>query len=242
MNTDRKLTARQIAPENSDGGWGAFVDDDGRDWEIINWTRWGRHEVADIPLIHSAFEAACDSPSYDCDMGYWRDRYLYNVYGAVADYVRITGVRWPLPDWRSAMRSLHDYLRSCDYKVDTGRDEYADVVEFTCEILHAFTGVDWDASVIRGSSQGDYAQVIHPVGYARDFIEEVEARFFNEGEEWIIEDEDGDPVANCYTWKWNGRDEQLREQVCDQVSGEFSLTVERFTGYARVPQYETYVA
>ena len=85
--------------------------------------------------------------------------------------------------------------------------------DYAAELLTILCGEPYEVCDIRGCCQGDFAEVVMPTAEKGDLREEIEARYFNTGDGWNIEDESGEIVSYCYTWKWNKEEEQIREYM-----------------------------
>lgn len=99
-------------------------------------------------------------------------------------------------------------------KIETERTY--DFEDYACEILELMTGEKYEKTAIRGCSQGDYAEIIHPITITKDTIDYIEACYFGTGTEYCIYEEETQEILsveelenNCddfefdYTALWN---------------------------------------
>lgn len=233
-----KYKALQIAPEYQDSGWDWYTDDDGRLWSVVSDDR-GRY-CLDSATAHfkRAFKIVdnYDRGYYESHMNEWFDDVIEAFYDNEGkDVCALCGLAQP--KWQdarqAAKRAIRDYCKECD--IHRGDD----IVTAT-NILSAVTGIKFYIRGIRGCCQGDYAQLIIPeVEATENYIDEIEARYFNQGEEWNIEcDEDELCISNAYTHGYKKEDKlkQIREQ-CD-ISDKDEIELYEFDGWEKTPKYK----
>lgn len=102
--------------------------------------------------------------------------------------------------------------------------------DYAAELLTLLCGEPYEVCDIRGCSQGECAEVIMPAA-EMDASEEIEARYFNTGDGWNIENESGDVEGYCYTWKWDKEEEQIREYVRDYFGDGAEVEIYDIEGY-----------
>lgn len=106
-----------------------------------------------------------------------------------------------------------------------------------CDALTLITGQRWDVCTLRGCSQGDWQCCYYNAErWSGDALERLEMEYFNTGSEWHVYD--GDDLCTsvyCYEWSNDG----IRREIADAagVSPE-DVTLQKFTGYERIAQYE----
>ena len=102
-------------------------------------------------------------------------------------------------------------------------------------LLKALTGEEYDSREIHGCCQGDWNRVYYPVSMGDDFVEWFETAYFNEGSEWVVEDEDD--RIKLYSCEWN--EDKTKEDLADQ----YGVSVDecefyKFNGWSREPDYK----
>lgn len=105
-----------------------------------------------------------------------------------------------------------------DYGLQSMRDE-----EIFCRILSIVTGKEWASKQICGSAQSDWNNIYYSVDeWTEEALAKLEIQYFNEGTEWIIHDEEYDPVGaedisgySTYCTGWN--DDEIRKELADSA-------------------------
>lgn len=227
-----KYIAKQVAPEWTDSDWDLFTDDDGRLWTVANYEHGRYHFAGKFPAIDRALGIVQNFSSHDeSHMNSfldWEIKQFYDDWGGICE---VRGQK--KPEWnntrQAAKRAIRDYCN----------DKYNDELKTAVELLSAVSGIKYTMCDIRGCCQGDYAQLIIPSDECtNEAKDEIEARYFNTGTEWIIENERGECDAHAYTWAWRdeGREKQIREQ-CD-ISDAEELEIYEFDGWECTPKYK----
>lgn len=103
------------------------------------------------------------------------------------------------------------------------------------KLLQALTGNEYDTREIRGCVQGEWNRVYFPVSKGEDFVEWFETAYFNNGSEWIVEDEDS--RISVYSCEWD--EEKMKVDLADQ----YGVSVDecefyKFNGWKREPDYK----
>jgi hypothetical protein len=234
-----KYKALQIAPEHQDSGWDWFTDDDGRLWSVVAWERGKYYLDSATPLFKRAFEIVenYDRGYYESHMNEWLNDVIEAIYnGEGKNACALCGLEQP--KWQDARQAAKRAIR--DYCNESDKRHRVDIVEIATEIMSAVTGIKFHIRGIRGCCQGDYAQLIIPEAEAAEnHIEEIEARYFNIGEEWKIEGDDGDEfyiTAYTYGYKDENKLKQIREQ-CD-IADDDEIELWEFDGWEKTPKYK----
>lgn len=221
-----KLKAYQMPAESRESGFNRLLDDDGRRWSVVtvgdhglgarcgaygrgNW-QFTRDEYRTASADYRRICEALDIAAYCDDQSEIKGR----IGAIAADYGVTLGAR----GWRHVGELAQRYW-----------DEYdSDKPKIVAELLSFVTRIPYTVTTIRGCCQGDYAALVIPSAEIGD-REEIEARYFNTGDEWRVEDEDGE-AHYIYTWKWGREGEQLKELAADYWD-EPEITVFEITGY-----------
>lgn len=94
-------------------------------------------------------------------------------------------------------------------------------------------GVKYSTRTLRGCCQGDWQTVIGPAD--TDF-DDLEARYFNTGTAYTIEDECGNPLFRVYCTEW--RDEDQLKHVAEDIGCDpADVQMMKFDGWAKSPKY-----
>lgn len=106
------------------------------------------------------------------------------------------------------------------------------------EALSIVTGQKWEYRQISGSCQSEWNYIYYrPEEWTEKSLEYFEIEYFNTGDEWRIEDEEGDDLGSVYTHEWND-DEQKRE-IAENIgvdTGEVTLYL--FDGWTKTAKYK----
>ena len=102
-------------------------------------------------------------------------------------------------------------------------------------LLEALTGEKYDSREIHGCYQGEWNRAYFPVSMGDDFIEWFETAYFNNGSEWIVED--NDDRISLYSCEWSN------EKVKADLANQYGVAVDqcefyKFDGYVRRPKYK----
>lgn len=84
-------------------------------------------------------------------------------------------------------------------------DRTYNFLDYVCEILEIMTGEKYEKTAIRGCSQGDYAEVIHPQ-LDREIIKYIEICYFGTGTEfglYFANDNEEITAENCNDFDFN---------------------------------------
>ena len=105
------------------------------------------------------------------------------------------------------------------------------------EALSIVTGQKWEYRQISGCCQSDWNYIYYrPDEWKEKALEYFEIEYFNTGDEWRIEDEEGDDLGSVYTHEWDD-DEQKRE-IAENIGvdpGDVTLYI--FDGWTKTAKY-----
>lgn len=104
--------------------------------------------------------------------------------------------------------------------------------EIICKVLSIVDGRKWDWQTIKGSCQGDWQEVFYPVDeWSREALKTFETEYFNEGTEWIIND---DYSIYCTSWNEDGIKQEIA--AAEGTSPE-NVILYVFDGYTKTAKY-----
>ena len=133
-------------------------------------------------------------------------------------------------------------LTECEAaRIDDLCDEYgtrkANDQSIIAEALSIVTGQQWEYKEISGSCQSEWNYIYYrPEEWTKKALEYFEIEYFNTGDEWRIEGEEGEDFGSVYTHEWND-DEQKRE-IAENIgvdSGDVTLYL--FDGWTKTAKY-----
>lgn len=107
-----------------------------------------------------------------------------------------------------------------------------------CSALSLITGCKWDWCDLHGSCQGEWMECFYIEDqWSREYLEVLEAEYFNTGTEWHIT-EDGDDIGYYqYCTGWN--DDMIRNEIAETTGANAStIVLLKFTGWTRTASYE----
>ena len=106
------------------------------------------------------------------------------------------------------------------------------------EALSIVTGKNWEYRQISGCCQSDWNYIYYrPEEWTEKSLEYFEIEYFNTGDEWRIEDEEGDDLGSVYTHEWND-DEQKREIAENIGVNPDEVTLYLFDGWTKTAKYK----
>ena len=106
------------------------------------------------------------------------------------------------------------------------------------EALSIVTGKEWKCKEISGCCQSEWNYIYYrPEEWTEKALEYFEIEYFNTGDEWRIEDEEGDDLGSVYTHEWND-DEQKREIAENIGVGPDDVTLYLFDGWTKTAKYK----
>ena len=181
---------------------------------------------------------------YDYEPGYWLEKVSvignsdYKVHKSEA-FVKAEMIYGYIIE----QRSLEDITDDFEIK---NSDALTDVLSFykacgfvspvgMCSILRALTDEEYFVDTIRGCCQGEWNRVYYPDSMGEDFLEWFETAYFNNGSEWIVEDEDS--RISVYSCEWN--EEKMKVDLADQCGVSVDeCEFYKFNGWKREPDYK----
>ena len=114
----------------------------------------------------------------------------------------------------------------------------ADDEGIIAEALSVVTGQKWEYKQISGSCQSEWNYIYYrPEEWPEKALEYFEVEYFNTGDEWRIEDEEGDDLGSVYTHEWND-DEQKREIAENIGVDPDDVTLYLFDGWIKTAKYK----
>lgn len=126
---------------------------------------------------------------------------------------------------QNALETAFNYMAKYKYRSET----------VITKLLQALTGNEYDTREIRGCVQGEWNRVYFPVSKGEDFVEWFETAYFNNGSEWIVEDEDS--RISVYSCEWD--EEKMKVDLADQCGVDVSeCEFYKFNGWKREPDYK----
>lgn len=113
----------------------------------------------------------------------------------------------------------------------------ADDEGIIAEALSIVTGQKWEYKKISGYSQSDWNYIYYRLDeWTEKALKYFEIEYFNTGNEWWIEDEEGDDMGSVYTHEWN--DDENKREIAEQIGvnpGEVTLYL--FDGWIKTAKY-----
>lgn len=114
----------------------------------------------------------------------------------------------------------------------------ADDEGIIAEALSIVTGQKWKYKQISGCCQSDWNYIYYrPEEWMEKALEYFEIEYFNTGDEWWIEDEEGDDMGSVYTHEWN--DDEKKREIAENIGvdpGEVTLYL--FDGWIKTAKYK----
>lgn len=113
----------------------------------------------------------------------------------------------------------------------------ADDEGIIAEALSIVTGQKWKYKQISGCCQSDWNYIYYrPEEWTAKALEYFEIEYFNTGEEWRIEDEEGDDMGNVYTHEWN--DDEKKREIAENIGVDpDEVTLYLFDGWTKTAKY-----
>lgn len=106
------------------------------------------------------------------------------------------------------------------------------------EALSIVTGQRWEYKQISGCCQSDWNYIYYrPDEWTEKEIEYLESEYFNTGDEWQLEDEEGDDFGNIYTHEWN--DDGKKQEIAENMGVDpEDVTLYFFDGWTKTAKYK----
>lgn len=132
-------------------------------------------------------------------------------------------------------------LTGCDAaRIDDLCDEYgtrkANDQRIIAEALSIVTGQKWEYKQISGCCQSDWNYIFYrPDEWTEKALEYFAIEYFNTGEEWRIEDEEGNEEF-VYTHEW--RDDEKKREIAENIGANpEDITLYFFDGWTKTAKY-----
>lgn len=114
----------------------------------------------------------------------------------------------------------------------------ADNKQIISEALSIVTGQKWEYKQICGCCQSDWNYIYYrPEEWTEKALQYFEVEYFNMGDEWRIEDEEGDNLGNIYTHEWDDDGKKMEVAECMGVNSE-DVTLYLFDGWKKTAKYK----
>lgn len=113
----------------------------------------------------------------------------------------------------------------------------ADDEGIIAEALFIITGQKWKYKQISGCCQSEWNYIYYrPDEWTAKALEYFEIEYFNIGNEWRIEDEEGDDMENVYTHEWN--DDERKREIAENIGvNPDEVTLYLFDGWTKTAKY-----
>ena len=121
-------------------------------------------------------------------------------------------------------------------------DEYgtrkANDQRIIAEALSLVTGQKWEYKQISGCCQSDWNYIYYrPEEWPEEALKYFEVEYFNTGDEWRIEDEEGDDLGSVYTHEWNY--DEKKQEIAENIGVDpDDVTLYLFDGWAKTAKYK----
>lgn len=132
-------------------------------------------------------------------------------------------------------------LTGCDAaRIDDLCDEYGTLKsndqKIIAEALSIVTGQTWKYKQISGSCPPDWNYIYYrPDEWTEKALEYFETEYFNTGEEWRIEDEEGNEEF-AYTHEWE--DDEKKREIAENIGANpEDVTLYFFDGWTKTAKY-----
>ena len=114
----------------------------------------------------------------------------------------------------------------------------ADDEGIIAEALSIVTGQKWEYKQISGCCQSDWNYIYYrPDECPEKALEYFEVEYFNTGDEWRIEDEEGNDFGSGYTHEWN--DDEKKREIAENIGVDpGDVTLYLFDGWTKTAKYK----
>ena len=114
----------------------------------------------------------------------------------------------------------------------------ADDESIIAEALSIVTGQKWEYKQISGCCQSDWNYIYYrPEEWTAKALEYFEIEYFNTGNEWRIEDEEGYDLGSVYTHEWN--DDEKKREIAENIGVDpDEVTLYLFDGWTKTAKYK----
>ena len=106
------------------------------------------------------------------------------------------------------------------------------------ESLSVVTGQKWEYTQIYGCSQSEWNYIYYrPDEWPEKALQYFEIEYFNTGDEWHIEGEEGDDLGSVYTHEWN--DDEKKREISENIGVDpEEVTLYLFDGWTKTAKYK----
>ena len=106
------------------------------------------------------------------------------------------------------------------------------------EALSVVTGQKWEYRQISGSCQSEWNYIYYrPEEWPEKALEYFEIEYFNTGDEWSIEGEEGEDFGSVYTHEWN--DDGKKREISESIGVDpGDVTLYLFDGWTKTAKYK----
>ena len=106
------------------------------------------------------------------------------------------------------------------------------------EALSIVTGKNWEYRQISGCYQSDWNYTYYrPEEWPEKALEYFEVEYFNTGDEWRIEGEEGEDFGSVYTHEWN--DDGKKREIAENIGVDpGDVTLYLFDGWTKTARYK----
>lgn len=110
--------------------------------------------------------------------------------------------------------------------------------QIIAEALSIVTGQKWEYRQISGCCQSDWNYIYYrPEEWTEKTLGYFEIEYFNIGDEWRIEDEEGDDLGSVYTHEWN--DDEKKREIAENIGVEpEDVALYLFDGWTKTAKYK----
>ena len=114
----------------------------------------------------------------------------------------------------------------------------ADNQAIIAEALSIVTGQNWEYRQIYGCCQSDWNYIYYrPEEWTKKSLEYLEIEYFNTGDEWHIDGEEGDDFGSVYTHEWN--DDEKKREIAENIGVDpDEVTLYLFDGWTKTAKYK----
>ena len=114
----------------------------------------------------------------------------------------------------------------------------ADDEGIIADALSIVTGQKWKYKQITGCCQSDWNYIYYRADeWTAKALEYFEIEYFNIGNEWRIEDEEGDDMESVYTHEWN--DDEKKREIAENIGVDpDEVTLYLFDGWIKTAKYK----
>ena len=114
----------------------------------------------------------------------------------------------------------------------------ADDEGIIAEALSIVTGQKWEYRQISGYCQSDWNYIYYrPDEWTKKALEYFEIEYFNTGDEWRIEDEEGEDFGSVYTHELN--DDEKKREIAENIGVDpGDVTLYLFDGWTKTARYK----